>query len=450
MVAGQGGMLPPDVIREFLIRTGPVRSGLAATRLSMSASGFRRALRSFGDELLRTGAARATTIALRREVEGVRTPVPLFQVDGSGAICLLLQLHPVQPFGYYVEGVAPGVESGFHAADPSEGTPTGLDLPWFLVDVKPEGFLGRHWLREHPDEGYPMELTLWSGDDVLRYACHHGIDLPGAFVLGAFARGRLDEGMVRQRHPHTALPELARRAIEGGGWGSSPGGEQPKFPFVDPDGRHQLVKFSPPVDTAVGRRWADLLAAEHLAHEVLRDHGVAAAHSAVVDAGGRRFLCVQRFDRHGERGRSGLVSLLALDRSGVGSELRRWSLVTADLLRQGKIDAATHAGAQWLEAFGHLIANSDMHMGNLSLAIEGTTLVGLAPVYDMLPMAFAPRFGEVVNRAYEPHAHLDVFPSGAVAAARDFWQRVGADERVSDAFNPVAAQQLARLPTVDQ
>ncbi|MEX0633795.1 HipA domain-containing protein [Serratia ureilytica] len=40
-------------------------------------------------------------------------------------------------------------------------------------------------------------------------------------------------------------------------------------------------------------------------------------------------------------------------------------------------------------AFGRVIANSDMHQGNLSFLWITQRPVMLAPLYDMLPMAFA-------------------------------------------------------------
>src|SRR5690606_41232569 len=55
--------------------------------------------------------------------------------------------------------------------------------------------------------------------------------------------------------------------------GSSAGGEQPKFlaRLLDGSGaeRSVLVKFSAPMDQTPGRRWADLLACEWLALEIL-------------------------------------------------------------------------------------------------------------------------------------------------------------------------------------
>ena len=51
--------------------------------------------------------------------------------------------------------------------------------------------------------------------------------------------------------------------------------------------------------------------AENTAHEVLVEFGFDAPRSCIVDAAGRRFLEVPRFDRHGALGRSGLELLVS-------------------------------------------------------------------------------------------------------------------------------------------
>jgi hypothetical protein len=88
----------------------------------------------------------------------------------------------------------------------------------------------------------------------------------------------------------------------------------------------------------------------------------------------------------------------------------------------------------WL--FGKLINNTDMHLGNLSLAIDGSVFRP-RPVYDMCSMGFAPTSGEVKPYEFTPHrietinldpAHFDMV-SGY---ARDFWQAVADDTRISD------------------
>ncbi len=429
-------------VQHFLERAGPSRSGRIAERLAIPGTSLRRIFKSMGDDVLKVGKARATTYALHRSIDGVRTPVPVDELRPDGEVRAALRLHPVQPFGYYVESLCAEVLSGFHETEP--GSPGSLvDLPWFLRDLKPEGYLGRAWLRVHADQGYPAKLAHWGGDDVLRYAVEQGADLPGAWVVGALQRGRLAEPRRLQTGTLSERAERSATAVVGG---SSPGGEQPKFTLSDADGRVRLVKFSPPTDERSGARWADLLLAEYVAASLLAEHGVDAATSRIVDEGSRRFLLVDRFDRHGRHGRSGIASLLPLDADGTGSDLRSWKLVTAALLARGQITSEDHERVVWLEAFGHLIANTDMHMGNLSVRIVGTTIRGLAPVYDMLPMFHAPRHGVLVQDSYAPQAHHDRFPGEAVTLAQRFWRTLREHPQRLGSLDEVCDAQLALLP----
>src|SRR5262249_34839329 len=135
------------------------------------------------------------------------------------------------------------------------------------------------------------------------------------------------------------------------------------------DATHVLVKFSPPTEETIGRRIADLLVCEHLAHEVLRTHEMVSARSDLVSGGGRLFLEVERFDRTA-KGRKGLISLMALDME-FGGGLKSWSGTAKSLFSQKKIAEPVYRNIVWLETFGRLIGNTDMHHGNVSLFAQG-------------------------------------------------------------------------------
>lgn len=69
----------------------------------------------------------------------------------------------------------------------------------------------------------------------------------------------------------------------------------------------------------------------------------------------------------------------------------------------GHLGAEDVRRVQWLDTFGQLIGNTDRHLGNLSVLAElDSAAFELAPVYDMLPMLFAPAGTRVVERAYQP------------------------------------------------
>ena len=173
----------------------------------------------------------------------------------------------------------------------------------------------------------------------------------------------------------------------------------------------------------------------------LRAHGIRAATSTCSVYGERAFLEVERFDRIGLRGRRGVISLGALDDEFVGERIG-WSQSAAALLRARLIDADAARTLRWLNAFGAMIANTDMHLGNASFLYEGSARFELAPAYDMLPMFHAPVGNEVPARRFAPPAPTPATADqwrAALPAARAFWQAVADDTRVSAEFRAIAA-----------
>ena len=100
-----------------------------------------------------------------------------------------------------------------------------------------------------------------------------------------------------------------------------------------------------------------------------------------------------------------------------------------------------------LEAFGHRIGNTDMHLGNVSLS-AGAGAFRLLPAYDMCSMVLAPVRGEA--RPLDPSrigTVGDPLGSGLPEASRDvahalaldFWTRVRGDDRASGELAELAA-----------
>jgi hypothetical protein len=204
---------------------------------------------------------------------------------------------------------------------------------------------------------------------------------------------------------------------------------------------HVIVKFSGSDASPGVQRWSDLLVCEHLAAQcVNRLPGLAGAVSSICRSGSRTFLEVQRFDRHGARGRSPLCSWAAINHAWFGLAGRPWAEGALRLLRQGLIDAATAEAVARLWHFGQLIGNTDMHDGNLSF-VPGAPGLRLAPVYDMLPMLYAPQRGvELPQRDFAPRLPLPAERGPwlqAANAAIELWELAGADSRISSAFRRI-------------
>ena len=332
-------------------------------------------------------------------------------------------------------------------------------LPWWLSDMRPQGFLGRAYAHQHASGlGLPPDVRHWSDTDALRALLANGGDAVGNLLLGDLARDRFVNAAAPVVVGADDYPRLAAEALTLGDSWSSAGGEQPKFCACTASG-HVLVKFSAPDDNPVATRWRDLLLAEHLALETLAGAGVAAARSRVVDVGAQRFLELDRFDRVGLHGRRALLSLACLDGEFVGKASAPWPVVASALAGQKAITAAASASAAFLYAFGTLIGNTDMHAGNLSFVSDQGRPYALSPAYDMLPMAFSPTAGGRVQDTL-PAAHLLPSVDGntwraAQVLALAYQARLRDDTRFSAAFQPCiqalrghredAAQRIGRL-----
>jgi len=375
---------------------------------------------ALGDDVVRIGAGRAIQYALRDSGRGVEC-VPVYRVAADGTIRRLGLLIPVCPEGFVMQ--QEDGRSLHHAS-----------LPWWLADMRPQGFLGRAYAARHAAAlGLPPGLTEWSDAHMLRALMAHGENLVGNLLLGDIARERFIDSPTPSPVTESHYPALAGAAERGDVPGSSAGGEQPKF--VAFTGRHVIVKFTAAEDNPVTQRWRDLLAAEHLAAQVLLAAGVPAVSSRLLEIAGRRFLEVERFDRVGLLGRRALHSLAALEAELVGDAQSPWPVLTARLAAQGVVTAEAAELAELLFAFGTLIGNSDMHNGNLSFVAEHGRPYQLAPAYDMLPMAFAPRSGGALPADLPParlHASVEATTwQRALALADKFVASMKPEERFS-------------------
>lgn len=425
-----------DRLRLMLSR-GPARGPDIQSALGISQPTLSRTLAQLGDEVVLMGAGRSRRYALRDRNRGFGE-VPVYRVDVEGRLKRLGVLVSLRPDGYLMRQ-EDGVE---HI---SEG------MPWWLWDMRPQGFLGRAYAqRLAPALGLSRDVREWRDADAVRALIHHGQDVVGNLLLGDTARDLFvnapDPDPVARAAKAGAYRELARLASDGGMPGSSAAGEQPKFTaYAETENGdcHVLVKFTVDAqqsDGNVSRRWRDLLLAEHLALETLRESGIAAARSWVHDHEGQRFLEVERFDRVGLRGRRALISLAALDAEFVGDGRSPWPVVTAELARHRIVTQESAVTAQALFAFGRLIGNSDMHQGNLSFMSEQGRPYTLAPAYDMLPMAFAPTQGGAIGDHLAP---IELHPavshrlwSDMLGLARTYVERLCAEPRLSASFTP--------------
>lgn len=421
------------------LASGPYAVRQLVEMTGLSQPTLSRALRELGDEVLALRQGRVIHYLLRDRQRGL-PEFPVYRVDGEGRLYLLGQLLPVRPEGFVMRQ-----EDGrlLH----SDG------LPWWLVDMRAQGFLGRAFAQSHAALlGLSPRLDEWSDSDHLRALLAWGAEAVGNLLLGERAREQFLTAPPPQPLPAdcaAAYARLAQAAAAGEAPGSSAGGEQPKFTACVSTGDgpcHVLVKFSETTAGPVSERWRDLLLAEHLALSTLREAGIPAAASRVIDHDGQRFLEVERFDRLGLLGRRAVWSLTALDAEFVGHGRPDWPGISRRLAELGEVVPEAAPAAALLWAFGTLIGNTDMHNGNLSFTSDAGRPYALAPAYDMLPMAFRPTSGGGL-----PESVPEVGLHPGVAA--DLWRRaltlaevfLGHLQATPEAFSPRFAPCVAGL-----
>jgi hypothetical protein len=434
-----------DRLYQLLMR-GPAKTSTILDELGTSQPTFSRLWATVKDGFA-LGASKARQYALRRRVTGVDTPIPIFRISEEGQVETVGQLHPLQ--------------GEFYALTPLEGTEYQIfeGMPFFLSDLRPQGFLGRVEPGKHRDLDLPSDISKWTDEHVLKYISRRSEHAPGNLLLGneSYARYIADMMSARKlamreidRAAH--YPKMAEHSMQGEPPGSSAGGEQPKFTATIERNdentviEHVIVKFSPQVATPSGRRWGDLLICEHLALEVLSRNQIAAAKTSILETGGRVFLEVVRFDRVGLKGRRPMATFSALD-GDLGMLDQSWTVVARELGRRGELSPKDVQTVEILDLYGALIGNTDKHHGNIAVAWSFDRRHQLLAAYDMLPMLYRPNtHGEIVDREWLPNLgtrlELRHLPF-CYDMANQFWTDVLNDPRISAEFKQEVASRHA-------
>ncbi|MBU0893748.1 MAG: type II toxin-antitoxin system HipA family toxin YjjJ [Gammaproteobacteria bacterium] len=420
----QGGVLTSAELQELLGVSQPTVSRALAPLIHAG-------------QVQKVGAARSQRYVLPRNVPGVGSEVRVMRIDTRGRPSPFARMVPLEGGAFWV--------------DEADGVSARHDgLPWFLDDMRPQGFMGRTFAHAHPELQLGHDAGHWSDDDVLRAMTLYGDDLPGNLVMGEAAFQRFHTLPTRASQVASAAdyPHLAEQAMRGTHPGSSAGGEQPKFCTITA-GRHVIVKFSPAGDAPADQRMRDLLVCEHLALHTLAQAGLPAAPTQLFMGAGRVFLESERFDRtplSGDAplgGRLGMVSLQVYNAEYVG-EIDNWAATANRMAARNLLTQSDARTLRLLEAYGQLIANTDRHYGNISLVLEDDDWA-LSPTYDMLPMLYAPVGGELVPRDFASRPQQPTAATlGEWEEARDlalaFWQAAAGDKRVSADFRSIAAE----------
>ena len=455
-------MRPPNPLARqqiaIALRRGPISTPQLAAALSVSPRTVLRLVAELSAQCIAAGAAGRRRYALRRSLRGEAAPIPTFTIERTGRVTAAGELHLIAPEGSLFDLAALG-----WPIDPAARDGWWGGLPYPIYDMRPQGFLGRAFAqREHQALDVPADPREW-GDDAIVYALtRRGADMPGNLILGEPALRLFqatltaDAAPIKAARTNAEYARLADETVAHGVVGSSAAGEFPKFTAIrDLRGSltpHVIVKFSSAERGAAAERWSDLLVCEHLAlAQAGRLTDLAAARTRLIQAEGRTFLESERFDRHGDLGRSACISLDALNGHLLGLSTTGWRAQAYALAKRAVLTPQGLAAVTRVWWFGRLIANGDMHLGNLSF-VPGAGRLTIAPAYDMLPMAYAPLPGGEVpptQWVFEmPLPAETIAWHDAATLALVFWREASSDTRISPRFRSICrdnARALARL-----
>lgn len=391
-------------------------------------------IKKLANSVVRIPNGKSPLYALTCPAFGVGDYINIWEIDNFGKPSCIAALRPLKAGGYFVSEHhnMPKVFLG--------EARNGLfdDLPFFLRDMAPKGFLGKMIAENlaEIDDSFPSHLSDWKNEHIGRYLLANTDNSIGNLKFGNNATLNLRPSITK--HYREDYLNLADDIIGNEVILSSAGGEQQKFTtYCENIHSHVLVKFSPKGDDTNARRWKDILITEHYASKAINESGfVTAAETEILEYGDRLFLESVRFDRSGEQGRRSMLSLSIIDAEFVGFG-DNWVNSTRKLHEQGLLSSQDYINVEYLAVFAKMIHNTDTHLGNISF---GTHRNGFAllPIYDMCSMGFAPKSnGEVTPFSFklpETFKIKEVDLALVKQQAKSFWNSIAKDERISDEF----------------
>lgn len=146
--------MPADLMS--ILRTwGRMRASDLRLRMGVSRATMMRAIRAQAGRIIVRGNARRAAYAARRKVRGSDAAIDIFRIDEHGEGTRIGLLDPVYP-----HGAALLLQQPFQWPLPGDMADGWFDgLPYPLDDMRPQGFLGRSFVRKHA-------LLLQTANDV--------------------------------------------------------------------------------------------------------------------------------------------------------------------------------------------------------------------------------------------------------------------------------------------
>lgn len=431
-----------------LTRYGAMSSGDLFKQVSNEFSSERsleRAISSTRD-LIRLGPTRHRSYALARPE---MPPAPVYMRDEGGRDHFLGEVQALQA-NQWTWGLVAAPQPWMSLGHIGPYMDVYQGLPWFMDAFRPAGFLGRAWVRQHAAaHGWSLDIQSWTEDQILTAARQVPWDWRGSLSQGPFVD--VDDQLIATGD---RLVEYAKRAdlvSDGGIVGASADGEQPKFTAVVLEGatpRPVLVKFSERMTgNPAARRWGDIMLTEAVAQQVIALHGLESAATEVWIYDDRMWLETTRFDRIGARGRRGMVSLRALAQSfRYQGPQNGWVQAVEHLQLRGALSEEHLAQTKHIATIGHLLLNTDMHMGNLSFLVSNfLPALRVAPIYDMTPMRWVPAGAQQRVPALAPEPLYKTDDREAMVIAAEIWEETARRELVTEEWRKWSSQRAKQI-----
>lgn len=392
-------------------------------------------IKKLGSSIVKIANGKSPKYALTTNAFGVGDSIHIWEVDNFGKPTCIANLRPLAAGGFFVEANI-GMPKVFLG---EAGNGLYTDLPYFLRDMAPQGFLGKNIaenLAKH-DDRIPITLSDWNTNHIGLYLLAN--NETGMANLKFGNNVNLNIPSFFPKYARNDYLAIADNIIDNDTILSSAGGEQPKFTtFCKDINTHVLVKFSPKGNNENAQRWKDILITEYYASQIINEFGIiTAAETELFEFGGRIFLESKRFDRSDEYGRRSMLSLSMIDNEFVGTG-ESW-VNSAEILNQDKLISDQDLyNIKILARFAKLIYNTDTHLGNMSFKTHHDGFA-LLPIYDMCSMGFAPKSnGEVTPFQFkdiEIDDSMEAVAGFANKLANKFWKEVANENRISKDFS---------------
>lgn len=397
-------------------------------------------------DLIRLGPTRRRSYALgRRDMP----PSPVYMRDEAGRDHFLGDVQALQA-NQWTWGAGSTSQPWMSLGHIGPYLDVYQGLPWFMDAFRPAGFLGRAWVRQHAAaHGWSLDIQSWTEDQILTAARQVPWDWRGNLSLGPFAD--VDQQCIASGDRFVEYAHRADLVSDGVMVGASADGEQPKFTAVVLEKgtpRPVLVKFSERMTgSPAARRWGDIMLTEAVAQQVIALHGLESAATEAWIHDDRMWLETTRFDRIGARGRRGMVSLRALAHSfQYQGPQNGWVQAVEHLQRRGALSGEHVAQVKHMATIGHLLLNTDMHMGNLSFLVgDVPPILRVAPIYDMTPMRWVPAGAQQRVPALAPEPLYGTDDREAMKIAAEIWEETARRDLATEAWREWSSQRAKQI-----